>query len=357
MVVHAAIGGSTNLLIHLPAIAHQAGLRRMSVEDWQRVNRTTPRIVDALPNGPVGHPTIRVFLAGGVPEVMLKLRESGALKLNAMTVTGLSVGGTLEAWEKSERRTRLRRRLKECDGVDPDDVILSPRRARERGLTSTTVFPVGNLCPEGSVVKATAIDPSTVDADGTYRRVGPAKVFTTERAAIAAIKAPGAVNPGDVLALICRGPMGSGMEETYQITSALKHLPFGKEVALLTDARFSGVSTGACIGHVGPEALAGGPLGKLRDGDLVRIEIDRKGLTGAVDLVGSDGVERGAAWGASELARRAPRADLAPDPDLPADTRIWALLQGACGGAWGGCVVDADDIERTIKAGRAALCR
>jgi dihydroxyacid dehydratase/phosphogluconate dehydratase len=288
---------------------------------------------------------------------MLQLRELGVLKLGAMMVTGATVGETLDAWEKSERRGQLRERLRECDGVDPDEVILSPQKARERGLTRTTVFPVGNLCPEGSVVKATAIDPSTVDADGVYRKVGPARVFTTERAAIAAIKTPGAVKPGDVLALICRGPMGSGMEETYQITSALKHLSFGKEVALLTDARFSGVSTGACIGHVGPEALAGGPVGKLRDGDLVRIEIDRIGLTGSVDLVGSDGVERGHEWGTVELHRRTPRTDLAPDPDLPADTRIWALLQGACGGAWGGCVVDAEEIERTIRAGRAALCQ
>ncbi|HVJ82133.1 MAG TPA: YjhG/YagF family D-xylonate dehydratase [Planctomycetia bacterium] len=357
MTVHAAIGGSTNLLLHLPAIAHQAGRRRMKAEDWQRVNRATPRIVDALPNGPVGHPTIRVYLAGGVPEVMLQLRELGVLKLGARTVTGATVGETLDEWERSNRRAQLRERLKECDGVDPDDVILSPQKARERGLTRTTVFPIGNLCPEGSVVKATAIDPTTVDADGVYRKVGPAKVFTTERAAIAAIKTPGAVKPGDVLALICRGPMGSGMEETYQITSALKHLSFGKEVALLTDARFSGVSTGACIGHVGPEALAGGPVGKLRDGDLVRIEIDRNELTGSVDLVGSEGVERDREWGRAELERRTPRADLSPDPDLPADTRIWALLQGACGGAWGGCVVDAVEIERTIRAGRAALCQ
>src|SRR6185503_2482252 len=94
------------------------------------------------------------------------------------------------------------------------------------------------------------------------------------------------LKPGDVLVLICRGPMGAGMEETYQVTSALKHLSFGKHVAVLTDARFSGVSTGACIGHVSPEALAGGPIGKVRDGDRIQIVVDRRKLEGSVDFVG-----------------------------------------------------------------------
>src|SRR5207248_4651497 len=183
----------------------------------------------------------------------------------------------LDWWETSERRHGLRERLRRADGVAPEDVIMDPDRARSRGLTSTVTFPRGNLAPEGSVIKATAIDPTVVDADGVYRKTGPARVFTSEREAIAAIKGQTdrPVKPGDVLVLIGRGPMGSGMEETYQITSALKFLKWGREVAVVTDARFSGVSTGACIGHVGPEALAGGPIGKLRDGDLVRIVIDR----------------------------------------------------------------------------------
>src|SRR5436305_1376162 len=134
-------------------------------------------------------------------------------------------------------------------------------------------------CPEGSVIKSTSIDPSVVDPDGVYRKAGPARVFTSERAAIAAIKGAGiGIQAGDVLVLICRGPMGAGMEEIYQITSALKFLPWGKHVAVITDARFSGVSTGACIGHVGPEALAGGPVGKLLDDDLIEIVVDRNSL-------------------------------------------------------------------------------
>jgi putative YjhG/YagF family dehydratase len=354
MAVHAAFGGSTNLLLHIPAIAHAAGLRRPTVADWSAINRRVPRLVDVLPNGPVGHPTVRAFLAGGVPEVMLHLRRLGLLEETCLTVTGESLGWVLDWWEKSERRRRLREVLAAKDGVNPDDVILSPEQARTRGLTATVTFPRGNLAPEGSVIKSTAIDPSVVDADGVYRKLGPARVFTSERAAIAAIKsrAEDRIRPGDVLVLICRGPMGAGMEEIYQITSALKHLSFGKHVAVLTDARFSGVSTGACIGHIGPEALAGGPIGKLRDGDRIEIVIDRNRLDGSVNLVGEGETLFGAEEGARVLARRPPRPDLAPDPDLPDDTRLWAALQRVSGGTWGGCVFDVEAIVGKLTLSR-----
>src|SRR5262245_3652729 len=288
MVVHAACGGSTNLLLHIPAVAFAAGIPRPTVEEWIDINRRVPRFVSVLPNGPVNHPTVRVFLAGGVPEIMLHLRSAGLLDLNVLTVTGRTLGEVLDWWQASERRKTVRELLKKRDGIDPDDVIIPPAEARRRGLTSTICFPRGNLCPEGAVIQATALDPAVVDADGVYRKTGPARVFTRERDAIAAIKGQGQqpLKPGDVLVLIGRGPLGSGMEETYQITSALKFLKWGREVAVVTDARFSGVSTGACIGHVGPEALAGGPIGKLKDGDLVQIIIDRNELTGSVDLVG-----------------------------------------------------------------------
>ena len=353
MMVHAAFGGSTNLLLHLTAVAHAAGLRRPVVEDWIDVNRRVPRLVDVLPNGPRNHPTVRVFLAGGVPEVMLHLRRGGLLDERCLTVSGETLGRVLDWWEGSERRRALRERLRAQDGVDPDDVIMDEGQATARGLTSTVTFPRGNLAPEGAVIKSTAIDPAVVDADGVYRKTGPARVFTTERAAIAAIKSTGPerVKPGDVMVLICRGPLGAGMEEIYQITSALKHLSWGKQVAVITDARFSGVSTGACIGHVGPEALAGGPIGRVRDGDLVRIVIDRVRLEGSVDLVGADGVTFDAGEGARELAARPPRPDLAPDPALPDDTRLWAALQFASGGTWAGAVYDPDKIIAAIRAG------
>lgn len=357
MVVHAACGGSTNLLLHLPAVAFAAGLKRPTSADWSRVNRQVPRIVDVLPNGPVGHPTVRLFLAGGVPEVMLHLRRLGLLELGALTVSGKTIGDNLDWWEKSERRSRLREVLKERDGVDPDDVVMTPEVARRRGLTSTVTFPVGNLAPEGSVIKSTAIDPSVVDADGVFRKLGPARVFASEREAIAAIKGrgPKPIQPGDIIVLICRGPMGSGMEEIYQITSALKFLKFGKQVAVITDARFSGVSTGACIGHVGPEALAGGPVGKVRDGDQIEIIIDRNNLTGSIDFVGTVGERLTPEAGAKVLAGRQPALELKPDPDLPADTRLWALLQQVSGGTWGGCVYDVDRIEQVLRAGLKAL--
>jgi dihydroxyacid dehydratase/phosphogluconate dehydratase len=380
MAVHAACGGSTNLLLHVPAIAHSAGLPRPTAADWHRINLAVPRLVDVLPNGPADHPTVRLFLAGGVPEVMLHLRGLGLLDLECLTVTGRRLGDNLEEWERSERRERLRERLKEQDKVDADDVIHSPDRARAKGLTSTVTFPVGNLCPEGAVIKSTSIDPSVVDADGVYRKTGRARVFTSERDAIVAIKRvhasePGkaasspplaggvgegaaavylgeganALNPGDILVLICRGPIGAGMEEIYQITSALKFLPWGKSIAVLTDARFSGVSTGACVGHIGPEALAGGPIGKLLDGDVIEIVIDRNKLEGTINLIGVGEEVYGPEKGAEILASRSSRPDLTPDPQLPDDTKLWAALQAVGGGTWGGCVYDVEAITAMLR--------
>ena len=358
LLVHAAFGGSTNLLLHVPAIAHAAGLARPTVRDWIAANRATPRLVDALPNGPRHHPTVQVFMAGGVPEVMLHLRDMGLLHLDALTVTGQTVGENLAWWEGSDARRRTRERLREPDGVDPDAVIMGPDAARAAGMTSALVFPVGNLAPDGAVIKATAIDPSVVDADNVYRHSGPARVFASEREAIRAIKSKGAdaVRAGDVVVLAGCGPAGTGMEETYQLTSALKYLPWGKHVPVLTDARFSGVSTGACIGHVGPEALAGGPIGRLRDGDTVRIEIDRNTLQGRIDLVGTQAEGAlGADAAAALLAARTPHPAIAAHPRLPGDTRLWAALQDASGGTWGGCVYDVDTILETLRTGREAL--
>ena len=336
LVLHAAFGGSTNLVIHLPAIAFHAGLRRPSVEDWSRVNRQIPRLVDALPNGPQGFPTVQVFMAGGVPEVMLHLRRAGLLDTRVITVAGAPLSDLLDWWEQSERRSALRKTLRDRDGIDADQVIMSPDSARSRGLTSTVCFPVGNLAPGGSVIKSTAIDPSVIDADGVYRKRGPARVFLRETDAMEALKS-GKIEAGDVIVLMCRGPLGSGMEEVYQITSALKFLSFGKHVALLTDVRFSGVSTGACIGHVTPEALAGGPIGKIQEGDMIEIVVDRNALEGSVNVVGVD------------LEARLPRADLSADPLLPDDTRLWAVLQEASGGTWGGSVFDVDRIVGLLE--------
>ncbi len=343
MIVHAAFGGSTNLLLHIPAVAHAAGRARPTIDEWLDVNRRVPRLVDSLPNGP--HPTVRVFLAGGVPEVMLHLRDLGLLDLSVLTASGEPLGDMLAWWEASPRRRRVRELLRERDGVDPDDVIMPPATARARGLTSTVSYIRGNLAPEGAIVKSTAIDPRLLGADGVYRHTGPARIFTSERAAIAAIKSqgPDRLQAGTVMVLIGRGPIGAGMEETYQVTSALKHLEIGQTITLITDARFSGVSTGACIGHVGPEALAGGPIGRLVDGDSVRVVIDTRSLDGSIDLMAGD------APADEPLAMRPMRADLAPDPALPDATRIWAAMQQVSGGTWGGCVYDADAIVAKLR--------
>ena len=342
LAVHAAFGGSTNLIMHLPAVAHQAGVRRPTVDDWRRVNAEIPRIVDALPNGPVHHATVQVFLAGGVPEVMLHLRDKGLLRLDAMTVSGKTVGENLEWWEKSERRQRLREKLTQLDGIDPDNVIMSPEVAASRGLTSTVTFPGGNLTHEGSVIKSTAIDPSKIDENGIYLHEGPARVFASEPDAIAAVKSTGddKIKEGDVIVLIGLGPIGCGMPETAQLTIALKHLPWGKNVALITDGRFSGVSTGACVGHISPEAWAGGPIGKVQDGDPIRVKIDCNAMTGSVDFAGD----------VNELLSRKTNEKLQSLPNVPDDTRLWAALQNVSGGTWGGCVYDVDAIIEKLNS-------
>ena len=357
MLVHSAFGGSTNLLLHIPAIAHAAGLKPPTVDDWIRVNRNISRLVDALPNGPRNHPTVQVYMAGGVPEVMCHLRAKGLLNTDVLTVTGDKLDTVLDWWEDSDRRRFAHERLRSSDGIDPDDVIMSPDKARARGLSSTVVFPVGNIAPEGSVIKATAIDPSVVGDDEVYRHRGAARIFTSERAAIRALKGLEGerIQPGNVLVLTGVGPMGTGMEETYQLTSALKFIPWGKQVPIITDARFSGVSTGACIGHVGPEALAGGPIGKLRDGDIIAIEIDRNSLSGSVDLVGTAAGGLSADEAQALLEEREPHPDLRPHPDLPADTRLWAALQAASGGVWAGSVYDVDKIIDLLNAGMQAV--
>jgi putative YjhG/YagF family dehydratase len=354
LVLHAAFGGSTNLILHIPAIAHAAGLKRPTAADWAHVNRRVPRLVDVLPNGPRNHPTVQVFQAGAVPEVMLHLRRARLLNTSVLTADGTTLDERLDAWENSERRRVLRAGLTQRDGVNPDDVILSPDAARQRGMTSTMCLPHGNLAPEGSVIKSTALDPSVISSDGVYRITGPAKVFVTEVQAIEAIKS-GKIVAGDVIVLASRGPMGSGMEETFQLTGALRYLPFGKHVALITDARFSGVSTGACIGHVSPEALAGGPIGKVRDGDMIEIVINRQTLEGTVNMVGESGRVVSSDQGSRILNQRTPRPDLAPDPSLPDDTRIWAVLQDVSGGPWAGAVYDCEAILKVIAAGKRAL--
>ena len=278
---------------------------------------------------------------------MLHLRRAGLIDPTAMPAAGVTWGEALDRWQESPRRHELRRHCLEEDGVNPDLVIMDPDSARRRGLSSTVIFPTGSLAPDGSVIKATAIDSSVVNSDGIYHHRGPVRLFESEGSAIEAIKGnvEKPVRAGDVVVVAGIGPAGTGMEEIYQVTSALKFIPWGKEVTVLTDGRFSGVSTGACVGHIGPEALAGGPIGRLRDGDIVEIVIDRGRLTGSIDLVATETEgELSLAQAEAILTSRPTAPGIAPHPDLPDDTRLWAALQAASGGTWAGCVYDPDAI-------------
>ena len=274
MVTHAAFGGSTNLILHLAAVAHAAGLRRPNRDDWARVNAKVPRLVDVLPNGPRNHPTVQVFLAGGVPEVMLHLKRAGLAGTDALTASGETLGAMLDWWEKSERRARLRALLKERDGVDPDDVIMDPETARQRGHDLDGLFPHGQ---SGAGRFGDQEHGHRPERGGRRRRLpqdrpgarvlhrGGGHRGHQEHAARTGSSA------GDVIVLAGRGPHGHRHGGDVPAHGRrCKYLEFGKHVALITDSRFSGVSTGACIGHVSPEALAGGPIGKVRDGDIDR---------------------------------------------------------------------------------------
>ena len=220
--------------------------------------------------------------------------------------------------------------------------------SKKKKMTSTVTFPKGNIAPEGSVVKSTAIDKSVIDDDGVYRKIGPARIFISEADAIKAVKDKGSngVKSGDIMVIVCGGPKGTGMQEVAQITIALKYLSYGKEVALITDGRFSGVSTGACIGHIGPEALDGGPIGKLKEDDLIETTIDTINLEGSLNLIGEKGKKNSIEWGNKELNKRKTRKDLKPQDGLPEDTVLWAHLQSLSGGAWNGCVYDYELINK-----------
>lgn len=347
MTVHAAMGGSTNLLLHIPAIAHAAGLRRPTREDFHEINLKVPRIVDCLPTGI--HPTVRVFMAGGVPEVMLHLAALNLLDLDALTVTGLTLGENLQFWKDSDRRRILRERLLAEDGIDPDDVILSPpARVPSASVRPSPTRPATSPPKAASSRRPPSTAASSMPTAST--ETAPCRTFTNESSAINAVK-EGTVRPGEVIVIMCRGPLGAGMPETYEVTAALKGIAELSDCALITDARFSGVTTGPCFGHVSPEALApNSNLGKLRDGDMVEIFLDTKRLQGSLNLVGENGVAISAEHGDHILAQRAKREDLEIDPHLPDYIRQWALIQHLSGGPWGGCVEELTTLEAALGA-------
>jgi len=249
-----AIGGSTNTVLHLPAIAHDAGVD-LPLDLFDRVSQRTPYLVKLSPAGP--HHMQDLDEAGGIPAVMAELLQKDLIHRDALTVTGHTVAENLQA---AGRRTKVIRPLSEPYSPNGGIAILR-----------------GNLAPEGSVVKAGAVDPDMMQCRG------PARVFDSEEAALEAILGR-AIHPGDVIVIRYEGPKGGpGMREMLMPTSALAGMGLDDKVALMTDGRFSGATRGAAIGHVSPEAAAGGPIALVQEGDIISIDIHARTLTLEVD--------------------------------------------------------------------------
>ncbi len=285
IVVHSALGGSTNATLHLPAIARELGIE-LSVELFDEIGRTVPHIGNLTPGG--RHVTESFWFAGGVPRVQMALRKY--LDLDALTVTGRTLGENLEEIARSGFFGRNEGYLHNY-GLTPEDVILPPERAKETG---TIAVLKGNLAPEGSVVKYSAC------AEDMRALRGRARVCDSEEEAYAAVVA-GELEPGEILVIRYEGPRGSGMPEMFMTTEAIVcDRKLKGRVSLVTDGRFSGATSGAAIGHVSPEAAAGGPLAYIRTGDIIAYDIEKRTL----DVVGFDGREVSPAEAERILAER-----------------------------------------------------
>ena len=332
MVLHAAFGGSTNLLLHIPAIAHAAGLRHPTVAEWTARQSQHPSF-GRRSTERAAEPSHRAGLSGGgssgshtafAARRPTKHRCAHCFGRNARH--RCSTGGNNPSDESGfdrdyENSTGSMLMMSSCRPIVRDRVDSLRRFASRTGISHPRIGGQEHF------------DRSIGGRRGwrvSYSWACPRLCYGTR---CRSPQSSAEMNEGDVIALICRGPMGAGMEETYQITSALKTW-IRQTVAVITDARFSGVSTGACIGHVSPEALAGGPVGKLRDGDVLEIVVDRAELEGHVNFIGEGGEIFDAEEGYRRLSKRAFRTDLRSDPALPEDTRLWAVLQQASGGIW-----------------------
>ncbi|MEL7301321.1 MAG: dihydroxy-acid dehydratase [Pseudomonadota bacterium] len=265
--VVACTGGSTNAGLHLPAIAHEAGIEFL-LEDVTDIFRDTPYFVDLKPGGQ--YVAKDMYEVGGVPVVMKELRKQGLIHEDCMTATGRTIGEELDVVER------------EADGrvIYPIEKPITP--------TGGVVGLKGNLAPEGAIVKVAGIAPEN------QVFTGPARVFECEEDAFAAVKAR-EYKEGEVLVIRNEGPSGGpGMREMLATTAALSGQGMGKKVALITDGRFSGATRGFCVGHVGPEAAHGGPIALLKDGDEITIDAI-KGVI-AVALTEDELAERKQSW-------------------------------------------------------------
>lgn len=274
ILVHAAISGSTNSLLHLPATAHEFGLS-LSADVFDRLHREACYLLDVRPAG--RWPASYLYAAGGVPALMEQLRD--ALHLDVMTVTGRTLGENLDALKEDGYYERSDEML-EALSLKREDII----RSREVPLGRQGAIAIlrGNLAPDGAVVKHTAVPKEM------YRALLRARPFDCEEDAIDAVLT-GKIRPGDAVIIRYEGPKGSGMPEMFYTTEAIASDPaLEASIALITDGRFSGASKGPAIGHVSPEAAQGGPIALVEEGDLIRLDIPARELS----LVGVCGQEK-----------------------------------------------------------------
>lgn len=272
IVVHSAIGGSTNATLHLPAIARELGIQ-LTPDIFDEINHRIPHIGNIFPGGE--HLTEAFWFAGGVPMVQFMLREY--LNLEVMTVTGKTLGENLEDLQRDNFFNRYLGYLSNY-GLKREDVIIPLNKAKEKGSIAVLK---GNIAPEGSIVKYAAC------AEGLRKHKGPARVYNSEEAAYGAV-VNNEINPGEIIVIRYEGPRGSGMPEMLMTTEAIVcDRRLNGTVSLVTDGRFSGATRGAAIGHVSPEAAAGGPLALIETGDIIEYDIENRSL----NVVGIDGQE------------------------------------------------------------------
>ncbi len=292
ILVHAAISGSTNALLHLPAVAHEMGIE-ITGETFDRLHRGAHYLLDLRPAG--RWPAEFFCYAGGVPAVMEEIR--GQLHLDAMTVTGKTLGENLDELKRNGYYDRCRKWLEEANAarglrLAREDIIRP--YGRPLGADGSIAVLFGNLAPEGAVIKHTACPREMFSATLT------ARPFDSEEECIDAVLHH-RVRPGDAVFIRYEGPQGSGMPEMFYTSEAISSDPeLGKAIALITDGRFSGASTGPVIGHCSPEAQAGGPIALVEEGDLIRLDVRKRRL----DIVGIRGQEMPAAEVDAVLAER-----------------------------------------------------
>ena len=273
IIIHSAIGGSTNALLHLPSIARELGIR-ITPDLFDQINHRVPHIAHVVPSGPFL--TEIFWFAGGIPRVQQILADM--LDLGVLTVTGKTLAENLEDLERDNFFARNRGYLNNY-GIAPEQVISPAEQAEEVGSVAVLT---GNIAPEGAVIKYSAC------VEKMRSHEGPARVFNSEEAAYAAVIG-GAIEPGDIIVIRYEGPRGSGMPEMYITMEALVcDERLNGRVALLTDGRFSGATKGAAIGHVSPEAAAAGPIAFIEEGDLISYSTERRSL----NLVGINGSKR-----------------------------------------------------------------